>query len=175
MLAWFLILWGGGKVEKWFRCIEQIHEEAYIHLTTSPDLWHIRRKLDRISEEDVKTAIQKVHLLGAGFQLLQSGSSVLVVSVPTELSSDHAAILQEAQRAHGEGEGDGSCCSVTVAGLREGLRWEEGRIRVALDLMMQGGMVWVDEQAGRGGPAYWFPSLWVQARLAASGGGGEDQ
>lgn len=125
-----------------------------------------RRKLDRISEDDVKTAIQKVHLLGAGFQLLESGSSTLVVSVPTELASDHAAILQEAQKA----QGAGGCCSVAVAGLRKGLGWEERRIRVALDLMMQGGMVWVDEQDGSGGLSYWFPSLWAQARLTTNAG-----
>jgi len=31
-------------------------------------------------------------------------------------------------------------------------------------------MLWVDEQAGgKDGPAFWFPSLWAQQRLAASG------
>ena len=123
----------------------------------------------------MRTAIQKVHLLGAGFQLLQSGNSTLVVSVPTELSSDHAAILQEAQRATPQG-------SVTVPGLRASLGWEERRIRTAVDLMMQGGMMWVDTPTptpagggdGDGGQrAFWVPSLWAQARLAASGVVGE--
>lgn len=118
----------------------------------------------------MRTAIQKVHLLGAGFQLLQSGKNTLVVSVPTELSSDHAAILQEAQRVAPQG-------SVTLPGLRASLGWEEQRIRTAVDLMMQGGMMWVDAPAGDGGPqAFWVPSLWAQARQAASGvvGEGED-
>lgn len=130
-----------------------------------------RRKLDRISEDDVKTAIGKVHLLGAGFQLLQSGNNTLVVSVPTELNSDHAAILQVAQ---------GNASHVTLQGLKTQLKWEEQRLKRALNLMMQAGMVWVDEQAGSGkneeNVGYWVPSLWQQARLdhsiGADGEGG---
>ena len=123
-----------------------------------------RRKLDKISEDDVKMAIGKVHLLGAGFQLLQSGNTTLVVSVPTELSSDHAAILSVAQ-AHAS--------HVTLPGLVKQLKWEEKRIKMALNLMMQGGMVWVDAQGGEGGKVFWFPSLWQQERLDAGGSGGE--
>ena len=114
-----------------------------------------RRKLDRISEDDVKTAISKIHKLGAGFQLLESGSNTLVVSVPTELSSDHSSILQLAQGK----------CYVTLPALKDSLQWKEGRIRMALDLMMQGGMVWVDSGAKDGVMRYWFPSLWQQSRL----------
>jgi len=127
-----------------------------------------RRKLDKISEDDIKTAIGKVHLLGAGFSLLQSGRTTLVVSVPMELSSDHAAILQVAQE---------KACHVSVSQMITQLKWEGRRVRIALDLMMQGGMAWVDEQGGKEGgrkgeKIYWFPSLWQQERVEAAGGGG---
>jgi hypothetical protein len=88
-----------------------------------------------------------------------------VVSVPMELSSDHTAILQLAQ----------STCYVTQPGLRAALQWQESRLQMALQLLLQSGMAWVDEQ----GPpvqgdrrVYWFPSLWEQSRLEASGGAG---
>jgi ESCRT-II complex subunit VPS22 len=114
---------------------------------------HCRRKLDRISEEDVKIAISKVHMLGAGFQLLEYGSNTLVVSVPTELSSDHTAILQLAQ----------STSFVTPDRLKTHLQWEDNRIKMAIDLMMKTGMIWVDTQAHE--TVYWFVSLWQQSRL----------
>ena len=88
-----------------------------------------------------------------------------------ELSSDHAAILQVAQD---------EASQVSVSQLLTQLKWEEKRVRIALDLMMQGGMVWVDEQGGakeggrKGEKVYWFPSLWQQERVEAAGeGGGE--
>lgn len=101
----------------------------------------------------MKIAISKVHMLGAGFQLLEYGSNTLVVSVPTELSSDHTAILQLAQ----------STSFVTPDRLKTHLQWEDNRIKMAIDLMMKTGMIWVDTQAHE--TVYWFVSLWQQSRL----------
>jgi ESCRT-II complex subunit VPS22 len=92
-------------------------------------------------------------MLGAGFQLLEYGSNTLVVSVPTELSSDHTAVLQLAQ----------STSFVTFDRLKVHLQWEDNRIKMALDLMMKTGMIWVDTQAQE--TVYWFVSLWQQSRL----------
>lgn len=107
-------------------------------------------------------AIAKVHMLGAGFQLLEYGSNTLVVSVPTELSSDHTAVLQLAQPTS----------FTTFDRLRTHLQWGDERIKMALDLMMNSGMIWVDEQALE--KVYWFPSLWQQSRLDASSQAGGD-
>lgn len=131
-----------------------------------------RRKIDKISTEDIKIAINKVHLLGAGFSLLQSGKTTLVVSVPTELSSDHAAILQMAQASDSH---------VTVGELVQKLQWVEKRVRLALDLMMQAGMAWLDAQGADGSrEVYWFPSLWEEGlcqtqRDRVTGQGGREE
>ncbi len=129
----------------------------------------VRRKLDQITKDDIKTAMGKVHLLGAGFSLLKSGRTTLVVSVPLELSSDHSTILEVAQDR---------ASHVSISQLLTQLKWEEQRVKIALDLMMQGGMVWVDEQGGKEGgterePVYWFPSLWQQERMEEAEGEGE--
>ncbi|GAB5034637.1 eap30 family protein [Nannochloropsis oceanica] len=141
-------------------------------LISLPDLTQrvrVRRKLDQISQDDIKTAIRKVHLLGAGFSVLKSGRTILVVSVPLELSSDHSTILEVAQ---------GKASHVSMSQIITQLKWEEQRVKIALDLMMQGGMVWVDEQGGKEGgtegePVYWFPSLWQQERMEEAEGEGE--
>jgi ESCRT-II complex subunit VPS22 len=102
-------------------------------------LFTSRRKLDRISQDDVRTAVQKIRKLGAGFQILEhAGGNALVVSVPTELSSDHSAVLQLAQ---------GRCC-VTHGEVQAQLRWDAERARMALRLMLETGMAWVDKQGG---------------------------
>lgn len=93
----------------------------------------------------------------------------MVVSVPLELSSDHSTILEVAQ---------GKASHVSMSQIITQLKWEEQRVKIALDLMMQGGMVWVDEQGGKEGgtegePVYWFPSLWQQERMEEAEGEGE--
>lgn len=52
-----------------------------------------------VSMEDIKMAIKKLDVLGTGFTLIGKHTNDLIVqSVPSELSMDHTAILEIAQK-----------------------------------------------------------------------------
>ena len=109
-------------------------------------LRHLRRRRryneshhNEISEDDVRRAVSKLKILGAGFQLLESASasgrqssSVMIVTVPLELNSDTSTLLTLNSRF----------LNTTV--LRETLGWEEHRSTVALELLARQGLLWLD-------------------------------
>ncbi|KJZ76229.1 hypothetical protein HIM_04311 [Hirsutella minnesotensis 3608] len=71
-------------------------------------------------------------------------------SVPRELSSDQAAVLEAAQvLGH-----------VSVGMLRDNLGWEGARCRTVIDDLVAQGMLWVDKQTG-GEWEFWSPSFMV--------------
>ena len=76
---------------------------------------------------------------------MQVGPRKVIVSVPTELSDDHAAVMQLAQ-ATGR---------VTEETIRTRRRWQPERVGRALAMLVREGMVWIDEQASP--EEYWFP------------------
>ncbi|CAM9626150.1 unnamed protein product, partial [Phaeothamnion confervicola] len=109
-----------------------------------------RRHGQAVTADDAKRAIAKLKVLGSGFQVLEVGSMSYVVSVPRELSADHSAILMLAEER----------CAVTEALVVDRLRWPQERVRMALNVLMQEGMAWCDDDRATGVRTYWFPSLW---------------
>jgi ESCRT-II complex subunit VPS22 len=115
----------------------------------------------KVSPADIQIAIGKLAKLGGGFRTVQVGSSTMVVSVPIELDNDHCQVMTVAiDRGGIEGEG------ITVDTVRQALGWSEDRAERALRLLLQQGMVWIDEY--RGQSFYWFPSVWQERRSSKS-------
>jgi len=108
-------------------------------------------KSSPISLEDIKSAIAKVNVLGNGFGIITLGNRKIVKSVPVELNRDNIAILNLCEKNNG--------CTTTKE-IKQQLTWPEYRIDEVLNLMVQEGMVWIDEQSPDGQLVYWIPSLW---------------
>ena len=111
---------------------------------------HRSKKSSSISIDDIKRAIDKVKVLGNGFGLITIGDDrEMIKSVPIELNRDHCAILNICN--------DTAC--TTIIQLKKALNWPIYRIEETLDLMLQQGLAWIDEQAND--LMYWFPSLYM--------------
>lgn len=107
------------------------------------------------STQDIITAIGKLSKLGSGFRTVHVGDSVMIVSVPTELDSDHMEVMKIAQQ-----ESVSSCGMVTAADIQQETGWDEDRINRALDLLLGKGMAWLDVYKGQ--QMFWFPSIWKE-------------
>jgi len=111
---------------------------------------HLERKRKEeggISEDDIERAIKKLKELGEGFDVLTVGSTKMVQSVPCELNSDHTAVLALAQGKN----------YVTGSEVTTRLGWNQHRVASVLELLLQEGMAWVDDQDGE--RRFYFPSL----------------
>lgn len=102
------------------------------------------------SEEDIKISIKKLAKLGNGFRTIEVGSSTMIVSVPTELNTDHMEVMTLAKNMQ----------CVTIDQVQEGTGWSEERAERALQLLLQEGMAWLDKYEGF--EFYWFPSIWKE-------------
>jgi ESCRT-II complex subunit VPS22 len=109
------------------------------------------QKTKQYSQEDIKTAINKLTKLGGGFRTVQVGNSTMIISVPTELDNDHMEIMTLAQIYLG---------SISLDQVNEDKGWDTERSKRALDLLLAQGMVWLDVHQGR--TLYWFPSIWKE-------------
>ncbi|EFO98572.1 CRE-VPS-22 protein [Caenorhabditis remanei] len=111
-----------------------------------------RTRKDTISTDDILRAVDKLKVLGNGFELVPlGGGRFLVQSVPGELSMDHSRVLQLAEDA----------AYVTKELIIDKLRWDEPRATSALEHLVKEGLAWTDEQASDT-TQYWFPSLFLQ-------------
>ncbi|ELR18969.1 ELL complex EAP30 subunit [Acanthamoeba castellanii str. Neff] len=120
------------------------------------ELSELKRHLEKkrkgeggISDDDIERAIKKLKELGEGFDIFTVGSTKMVQSVPCELNSDHTAVLALAQGTN----------FVTSSLVQRKLGWNPQRIATALDLLLQEGMAWIDDQAEERERRYYFPSL----------------
>ncbi|XP_050841874.1 vacuolar-sorting protein SNF8 isoform X8 [Serinus canaria] len=104
-----------------------------------------------VSADDLVRAIKKLKVLGSGFGLIPVGGTVLVQSVPAELSMDHSVVLQLAEKKG----------FVTVSEIRESLGWETERAKQVLDHLLKEGMAWLDAQAPAE-PQFWLPALFSE-------------
>nr|CAI5839122.1 unnamed protein product [Callosobruchus analis] len=112
-----------------------------------------------ITEDDLLRAAKKLIIFGSGFNILPMGKGkYMIQSVPGELSMDHSAILQQAEKNQG-------CTSVLI--LRKELGWEKERSQKALDHMVDQGLAWIDSQTCDQ-PMYYFPSLFTACVNSAS-------
>ncbi|PVD30864.1 hypothetical protein C0Q70_10139 [Pomacea canaliculata] len=80
------------------------------------------RNSQDISIDDLLRAIKKLRILGNGFTVLTVGNTLLVQSVPGELTMDHTNILQLAQKSG----------YVSKSQVMKDLKWEEERSHRAL-------------------------------------------
>ncbi|NXV59633.1 SNF8 protein, partial [Molothrus ater] len=104
-----------------------------------------------VSADDLLRAIRKLKVLGSGFGIIPVGGTVLVQSVPAELSMDHTVVLQLAEKKG----------FVTVSEIRDSLKWETERAKQVLDHLLKEGMAWLDAQAPAE-PQFWLPALFSE-------------
>ena len=71
----------------------------------------------------------------------------MIQSVPKQLSGDHTSIILLAQQK----------CFVTVEEISAELSWDSERINRALDVLLQEGMIWIDQT--QESTKYWIPTL----------------
>lgn len=105
----------------------------------------------KVSEEDIVTAISKLSALGSGFRTLKLGNNTMIVSVPTELDSDHTEVIRLALNFQGV---------VTLKQIQTETKWDQPRCQRALDLLLTEGMAWLDVHKSEN--YFWFPSVWRQ-------------
>jgi ESCRT-II complex subunit VPS22 len=110
------------------------------------------QKTKQYSQDDIKTAINKLTKLGGGFRTIQLGNSTMIVSVPMELDNDHMELMSLAQIYLG---------SISLDQVKDDKGWETERSKRALDLLLTQGMAWLDVHQGK--TLYWFPSIWKES------------
>eukprot|EP01133_Synstelium_polycarpum_P020200 gene20200-24222_t len=71
-------------------------------------------------------------------------------SVPCELNKDHTDVLINAQSRGG----------VTSVSALKKMGWDEQRIKNVIDVLLNEGIAWIDDQGENKELLYWFPSLW---------------
>ncbi|KAL1411711.1 ESCRT II complex subunit Dot2 [Vanrija albida] len=99
------------------------------------------RSSDRITEEDIKNAVELLEPLRAGYTLHSAGGTTFVRSVPRELDTDQSMLLVLASDTDG---------ALTLADVRDRTGWPLVRARTAIEnCIMREGLGWVDEQAER--------------------------
>jgi ESCRT-II complex subunit VPS22 len=110
--------------------------------------------VESISEDDIRRSVQKLHVLGSGFRIIDVGGRTMVISVPMELSDDHGIVLKFAEDP-----------ASTVAGmikptvLCRQTGWDAERADRALKTLVTQGVAWIDDQGENGERQYWFPSF----------------
>jgi ESCRT-II complex subunit VPS22 len=121
-----------------------------------------------ISVADIEIAIEKLAKLGGGFRTVKVGDSIMVISVPTEFDSDHTNVLSiaknhaHAQTSMSSSMADNNDIGITMDHVKKETGWSHDRVERAMDLLMQHGMAWVDENHGE--KYYWFPSIWQESQ-----------
>lgn len=116
---------------------------------------HRRRQDNQISSDDIVRAVKKLRVLGSGMEVVATGSSQFIYSIPGELSMDHTALLQHAE----------SVVHLTVASAASALGWSQERVNRALDHLLRVGVAWRDDQDRP--PSFWFPAFFQQCATAA--------
>ncbi|GBG78819.1 hypothetical protein CBR_g28043 [Chara braunii] len=127
----------------------RVHNGGLIDLNELQSLLASKNRASResVSEDDCLRAIGKLKVLGNGFEVLSVGRRKLVRSVPTELSTDHNAILELAlERGY-----------VTSPGVVARLGWKGDRVAEAFRTLLQDGLAMVDDGAADGIQRLWIP------------------
>jgi ESCRT-II complex subunit VPS22 len=103
---------------------------------------------ETVSSDDIKRAVEKLHVLGSGFSVITlDDGEALVLSAPTSLSSDQQILLNVANKLG----------FVTVAHLTQEMGWALPRCEMVITALVGAGFMWVDETHGL--VCYYFPSL----------------
>ncbi|KAJ5851881.1 uncharacterized protein N7529_011266 [Penicillium soppii] len=98
-----------------------------------------------VSDDDILRAVRSLEPLGSGFSIVSVGSKKYIRSIPKELNTDQATVLEAIQVLG----------YVSVSMLRLNLKWEKARAQTVIDDLLADGLVWLDAQ----GPEkeYWSP------------------
>ncbi|XP_066954642.1 uncharacterized protein lsn isoform X2 [Macrobrachium rosenbergii] len=115
---------------------------------------HRRRQDNQISGDDIVRAVKKLRILGSGMEVVATGSSQFIYSIPGELSMDHTTVLQLAEK-NGH---------MTVASAASDLGWTHERVSRTLDHLLRIGVAWRDDQDRP--TSYWFPAFFQQCTSA---------
>ncbi|KAK2753378.1 hypothetical protein FQN55_003507 [Onygenales sp. PD_40] len=98
-----------------------------------------------VSEDDILRAVKSLEPLGSGFTIIKVGSKQFIRSIPKELNTDQATVLEAIQILG----------FVTVSMLVLNLNWEKARVKTVLDDLLADSLVWVDSQCEE--KEYWSP------------------
>ncbi|ETN42726.1 uncharacterized protein HMPREF1541_01884 [Cyphellophora europaea CBS 101466] len=98
-----------------------------------------------VSEDDILRAVKSLGPLGAGFSIIPIAGKQFIRSVPKELNTDQATVLEVLQLLG----------SVTVSLLRVNLNWDKARAVTVLEDLLGDSLVWIDYQCPE--PEYWSP------------------
>lgn len=98
-----------------------------------------------VTEDDILRAVKSLKPLGSGFSIISVGSKQYIRSVPKELNTDQATVLEAIQVLG----------FVSVSMLRLNLNWEKARAQTVVDDLLADGLVWLDAQGDEN--EYWSP------------------
>ena len=98
-----------------------------------------------VSEDDVLRAVKSLEPLGSGFRVVTIGNKMFIRSVPKELNTDQATVLEVLQLLG----------SVTISLLRANLSWDKARSITVLEDLLADSLVWIDTQCDEA--EYWSP------------------
>ena len=114
-----------------------------------------------VTAEDVREAVSRIGILGSAHRITDIAGVPMIISVATELDTDHTHAMEVAKK-HGGG--------YTLAQAMEDLGWSSVRTAKATDALVREGMCWVDKQTYKDGSVantstrdsygYWIPSVW---------------
>ncbi|GMF96066.1 unnamed protein product [Aspergillus oryzae] len=98
-----------------------------------------------VTDDDVLRAVKALEPLGSGFSIVRVGSKQYIRSVPKELNTDQATVLEVIQVLG----------YVSISMLRVNLNWEKARAQTVIDDLLADGLVWLDAQGEEN--EYWSP------------------
>lgn len=95
--------------------------------------------------DDILRAVKSLVPLGSGFSILRVGNKQYIRSIPKELNTDQATVLEVIQ----------ALGHVSISMLRVNLNWERARAQTVIDDLLADGLVWLDAQGDE--KEYWSP------------------
>jgi len=98
-----------------------------------------------LNRDDILRAVKSLEPLGSGFSIIRVGSKQYIRSVPKELNTDQATVLEAIQVLG----------FVSISMLRLNLNWEKARAQTVVDDLLADGLVWLDAQGDEN--EYWSP------------------
>lgn len=101
---------------------------------------------DESDSDDILRAVKSLEPLGSGFGIMKFGTKQMIRSVPKELNTDQAVVLEVVQVLG----------YVTISMLQLNLHWNRARAVAVLDDLMSDSLVWIDLQADE--TEYWTVS-----------------
>lgn len=96
-----------------------------------------------VTADDIYRAVDSLKPLGTGFSIVNIGPKAMIRSVPKELNTDQATVL-EAIQVMGY---------VTVSMLHDNLNWEPERAQTVLQDLLADSLVWLDAKCDE--KEYW--------------------